>query len=243
MLAFQRFQAEMGRHLRDPRRQPRPAATPARRMAVYRELLYNNLEGFLLACFPITRRILGDRRWPSLVRAFFREARCRTPYFREIPREFLDWLGGRELAGPGWLKELAHYEWVELAVDIMDTAPLPHDPAGDLMAGIPVPAPALMNLSYRWPVHRIGPAYRPRKPEQTHLLVYRDGDDEVQFLELNPLTSALVDLLLEGSLSGLEACRTIAGKLGHANPQPVIDHGARLLAELRAAGALLGVRS
>jgi hypothetical protein len=242
MLAFQRFQAEMGRHLRDPRRQPRPAATPARRMAVYRELLYNNLEGFLLACFPVTRRILGDRRWPSLVRAFFREARCRTPYFREIPREFLDWLSAREPAGPAWLEELAHYEWVELAVDVMDVAPLPHDPAGDPMVGVPVLAPALMNLSYRWPVHRIGPAWRPRKPAPTHLLVFRDGRDEVQFLELNPVAARLVDLLLEGRLSGREACAAIAAGLGHADPQAVIGHGARLLDELRAAGALLGVR-
>jgi hypothetical protein len=243
MLAFQRFQAEMGRHLRDPRRQPRPAATPARRMAVYRELLYNNLEGFLLACFPITRRILGDRRWPALVRAFFREARCQTPYFREIPREFLDWLSAREPAGPAWLEELAHYEWVELAVDVMDVAPPPHDPAGDPMDGIPVLAPALMNLSYNWPVHRIGPAWQPRKPVPTHLLVYRDAADEVQFLELNPVAARLVDLLLEGRLCGREACATIAAGLGHADPQAVIGHGARLLDELRAAGALLGVRA
>lgn len=238
MHAFQHFQREFGRHVRDPRRAPRPAGVPARRMAIYNELLFNNLTGFLDACFPVTRQILGERRWRRLHRAFFRAARCHTPYFREIPREFLDWLPHD--AGPRWLRELAHYEWVELALDVMDAAAPVHDAQGDLMAGRPVLAPALMNLAYAWPVQRIGPDYRPRKPCRTHLLVYRDAGDAVQFLELNPVSARLVDLLLAGQPSGRAACATIAAELGHGDPQPVIAHGAALLAELRTAGALLG---
>lgn len=240
MYAFQQFQQAFGCHLRDPRRAPCPAGVPARRAAIYGELLFNNLTGFLDACYPITHKILGEQRWRRLHRAFFREARCRTPYFREIPREFLDWLPTD--CGPRWLKDLAHYEWVELALDVMETATPPHDPQGDLLAGIPVLAPALMNLAYPWPVQRIGPDYRPRKPRQTHLLVYRNAGDEVQFIELNPVSARLVDLLLTGRLTGRDACTVIAAELGHADPQAVIAHGAALLAELHAAGALLGVK-
>lgn len=241
MHAFQNFQLEFGRHVRDPRHAPRPAGVPARRMAIYNELLFNNLTGFLDACFPITRQILGERRWRRLHRAFFRSARCRTPWFREIPREFLDWLPPD--SGPRWLTELAHYEWVELALDVMDAAIPAHDPRGDLMTGIPVLAPALMNLAYAWPVQRIGPDYRPRKPQSTHLLVYRDADDEVQFIELNPVSARLVDLLQEAGLTGHAACSVIADELGHANPETLIKHGAALLQQLRSAGALLGARS
>lgn len=240
MLAFQQFQQTFGRHLRDPRHAARPAGVPARRAVIYTELLFNNLTGFLDACYPITRKILGEQRWRRLNRAFFREARCQTPYFREIPREFLDWLPHD--SGPRWLKELAHYEWVELALDVMDEDTPPHDPCGDLLAGIPVLTPALMNLAYQWPVQRIGPGYRPRKPCQTHLLVYRDAEDTVRFIELNPVSARLVDLLLVGRLNGRDACATIAAELGHADPQAVIAHGAGLLAELHAADALLGAR-
>lgn len=241
---FQRFQHAFGRHLRDPRGVPRPAGVPARRMAIYRDLLFNNLTGFLDACFPVTRNVLGERRWRRLHRAFFREARCRTPYFREIPREFLDWLSG--FAGqplPPWLKELAHYEWAELALDVMETDTPPHDPQGDLTTGVPVLAPALMNLVYAWPVQRIGRTYRPRKPVATHLLVYRDGEDKVRFVELNTVSSRLVALLLEGRRSGREACLAIAAELGHAQPEAVAGYGAQLLAELCAAGAILGSRT
>jgi len=240
MYAFQQFQHDFGRHLRDPRRAPRPAGVPARRAAIYCELLFNNLTGFLDACYPVTRSVLGAQRWHRLNRAFFREARCQTPYFREIPREFLQWLPAD--CGPRWLKELAHYEWVELALDVMETNTPPHDPRGDLLTGIPVLAPALMNLAYQWPVQRIGPDYRPRKPHQTHLLVYRNAGDAVQFIELNPVSARLVELLLENCHTGRAACTAIAAELGHADPRAVIAHGAALLANLRAAGALLGTQ-
>jgi uncharacterized protein len=240
-LQFQQFQQDFGRHLRDPQRSPRPAGVPARRAAIYGELLFNNLTGFLDACYPVTRSVLGETRWRRLNRAFFREARCHTPYFREIPREFLDWLPAN--TGPRWLKDLAHYEWVELALDVMEATTPPHDPRGDLLAGIPVLAPALMNLAYPWPVQHIGPDYRPRKPRPTHLLVYRDAGDVVQFIELNPVSARLVELLLGNCHTGRSACAAIAVELGHADPQAVIAHGAALLAELRAAGALLGTQA
>jgi hypothetical protein len=242
MLALQKFQYEFGRHVRDPRRQRRPDGVPARRIAIYSELLYNNLEGFLLACFPLTRQIIGDRRWPGVVRAFFREARCQTPYFREIPREFLAWLGTRQVVpGPVWLTELAHYEWVELALDVMETNAVAHDPQGDLLAGIPVFAPARMNLAYTWPVHRIAPQFRPSKPRQTHLLVFRDESDVVQFIELNPVTARLVDLLLDGGLTGHAACCQIAAELGREDIDNLLAGGADVLCQLRQSGAILGI--
>jgi len=245
MHAFQQFQADFGRHIRDPRAAARPAGVPPRRMAIYNELLFNNLIGFLDACYPVTRSVLGERRWRSLNRAFIREARCQTPYFREIPREFLRWLpaAAKKYVGPPWLKDLAHYEWVELALDVMDVATPPHDPRGNLLAGIPVLAPALMNLAYPWPVQRIGPDYRPRKPQPVHLLVFRDRQDTVQFIELNPVSARLVTLLQEGRRTGREACGRMAEEIGHPQPESIVAHGAVVLADLFAAGALLGSQS
>jgi hypothetical protein len=243
-LPFQAFQWALARHLRSPRNAGRPAGVAPRRAGIYRELVRNNLEGFLLACFPVTRTLLGPRRWRRLVSAFFRDARCRTPYFREIPREFLRWLLDTETLPvelPPWSRELAHYEWAELAVDVMETdAPPNHDAADDLMASRPVLAAALMNLAYAWPVHRISRDWRPRKPQATHLLVFRDADDAVQFIELNPVSARLVALLQAEGLTGHAACLRIADELGYPNPDALLFHGAQLLQQLRAAGAILG---
>lgn len=245
---FQEFQLALGRRLRDPRGTERPAGVPARRLAIYEELLFNNVTGFLDSCFPVSRKLLGEKRWRRLNRIFFRDWRSHTPWFREIPREFLRWLTETEILPvrlPRWLAELAHYEWVELALDVMDAPEPPADPDGDLMAGVPVLAPALMNLAYAWPVHRIGPDWRPRKPVQTHLLVFRDRAGMVQFIQLNPVSARLVALLQESGQHGLTgdaACAAIAAELGHPDPTVVAAGGRQILENLRANGAVLGVK-
>lgn len=240
--AFQDFQRAFGRHLRDPHHAPRPPGVPARRMAVYNELLFNNLCGFLDACFPVCRALLGEKRWRRLNRTFYRDWPLHTPWFREIPREFTRYLAEADIAlpRPRWLAELAHYEWIELALDTLD-APLPaHDPAGDLLTSAIALNPASRVLAYAWPVHRIGTDYRPRQPRPTHLVVYRDTDDEIQFTEINPVTARLLALLGEAAHTGESALRQIADELRHPDPAQLRAFGAALLEQLRAQGIILG---
>jgi hypothetical protein len=242
---FQDFQRTFGRHLRDPRRNPRPTGVPARRMAVYNELLFNNICGFLDNCFPVCRATLGEKKWRQLNRSFYRDWPSHTPWFREIPREFVRYLSESTIKQPlpVWLAELAHYEWVELAVDIMD-CPIPsNDSKGNLLIGQPVLNPTLMNLSYQWPVHKIGPDYRPRKPQPTCLLVYRDALDKVQFVASNPVTARLLELLKNNALTGRAACLMIANELQHPAPEALVSHGLAILEQLRQQGVILGTRA
>ena len=139
---LQTFQREFGRHLRDPHHAPRPAGAPARRMAVYNELVFNNICGFLDACFPVSRALLGDARWRRLNRTFQRDWPSLTPWFREIPREFVRYLNECRISQslPAW--------FAELAVDIMDCEPPDHDPAADRMTYAVVLNPARLDLAY-----------------------------------------------------------------------------------------------
>ena len=192
--AFQAFQREFGRYLRDPHHVARPPGLPARRAGIYRDLVFNNLCGFVDTCFPVCRSLLGEPRWRRLCRTFQRDWPLPSPWFRDIPREFVRYLGAADIRQPlpRWLAELAHYEWAELAVDVSDAPIPPCDPAGDLLEHPVVLNPALMNLAYAWPVQRIGPDYRLRQPQPTHLVVYRDAGDRVRFSEVTPVTGRLL---------------------------------------------------
>lgn len=242
---FQQYQYAFAAHIRDPRYAKRPAGTDVRRMRVYNELLFNNIESFLLGCFPVLRKMLGGRRWTRLVRAFFAQHRCHTPYFRQIPDEFLQFLQKHirqaDDGYPEYLLELAHYEWVELMLSVSnrDEALPAYDPLGDLIEQRPLLNPVLANLAYRYPVHRIRPRVKV-EPASTQLLVFRDADMQVRFLEQSAVSARLLALLESGRGSGRDAIERLARELGQADTSRLIGFARSHLEELRAVGAILG---
>lgn len=244
-VALREQQFALSRHLRDPAAAAPPPGIEERRLAIYRDLLYNNLQGLLAGNFPVIRSTLGEDAWQRMVRAFFAGHRSHTPLFTEIGREFVRWLeatpgDGRDT--PPWLAELAHYEWVELALQISDAQPPAGiDAGGDLLDRIPVVSPQAWPLAYRWPVHRIGPDHRPLAPppQPTLLLVRRDDAGEVRFAELSPLAFRLLELLAERRCSGRDSLRALADEAGVALPA-LLAEGEALLQRMRDEGTLLG---
>jgi hypothetical protein len=245
-----RLQRDFAAHIRDPDRYSSPTDVEDRRMAIYRRLFFNNISSLLAGNFPVMRGLYNDERWRRLVREFYAEHHCRTPLFPEVAKEFLRYLQEREGRedDPPFLLELAHYEWVELALSL-DTRELDEvaaDPDGDLLAGQPVLSPLAWALSYTYPVHLIGPEYQPTEPPPgaTHLLVYRNHQDHVKFMLLNDVTRLLLQRLLESpGLTGTEQLLGVAQDIRHPDPQRVVATGAKVLEDLRQRDVLLGTRS
>jgi hypothetical protein len=252
---FIRRQYEFAAHIRNPQQNTAPADIEDRRMGIYRDLFYNNVEGFLSNSFPVLRTLMDDESWHAMARDFFARHQCHSPLFLEIPREFLVYLeqerdGSDDLP---FLSELAHYEWVELALSVTEADETEQQrreaaaraAATDLLDGVPVVSTLAWPLTYRYPVHRISPEFIPSEPgeQATYLLVYRDLDDEVGFIELNPVSARLLALLQgDGDLSGRQALEQIAAELQHPNPEVVIDGGRQILEEWRRHGIVLDSR-
>ncbi len=247
---FRALQRSFAAHIRDPRNVPPPADIEDRRMAIYRDLFFNNISGLLAGTFPVLRRILGNAGWQELIRDYFTRHRAHTPYFLEMPQEFLEYLQderGQRDDDPDWLLELAHYEWVELALAISEDEPdwNPIDRHGDLLGQSPALSPLAWPLSYRYPVHRIGPEFQPDSvPEAaTFLVVYRDPDDKVGFMEINAVTARLLELVQgDDQRSGEDLLATIAAELGQSPDEQFLQAGRKALAELRDRHILLGTR-
>jgi len=216
-------------------------------MKVYNDLLYNNMEGFLLACFPVLRKVLGIRSWSKLVRDFFTVHRCHTPFFRQIPDEFIHYLNnerGERTEDPIFLQDLAQYEWVELMLSVSNKEIewSQVDPQGDVMNGRPYLNPVLSLQSYAFPVHRIGPRFKPNaeQKEETHFAIFRNSEDRVKFILINPVSLRLLSLLQTTQLTGQEALLQIAEELKHPNPGVVLAGGQDILESLRDSQVILG---
>jgi uncharacterized protein len=187
----------MARYLRNPGQELPPVGVEPRRLKIYADLVYNNIEGFISSGFPVLRSLYDEACWHALVRAFIGQHRCHTPYFLEISQEFVQFLMQRYRAlpsDPPFLAEMAHYEWVELALDIAREELPDAVEVADVLTVVPVLSPLAWSLAYRFPVHRIGPGFRPvGAAEPTYLVVYRNREDRVRFMALNATTARLLE--------------------------------------------------
>jgi len=243
---FKAKQQEFAAYIRNPHRNPAPADVPPERMAMYRQLFYNNIDSFLAANFPVLRKLLNGEQWTELAEDFFAKHTNQSPYFSEIPEEFLAYLES-ERHNPDdfpFMLELAHYEWVEMALSIAkDEMTLSSIPDNPLHASIKL-SPLALPLAYQYPVHKIAPGFLPEHPpaQPTFLVVYRDPADEVNFIEITPMTYRLLEIIEQSEGIQTEtALKQVAEELQHPNPDLIINGGLQILQELADKSVIVAV--
>lgn len=199
MKPFQEYQKEFVNYLRDPENQQRPSYAAKERIKVYEELLFNNVNGFVETAFPVLQSIIPTDDWKPLVRRFFIEHHCASPFFIEISKQFVDFLAASEqplLSQFPYLIMLAHYEWLELSVSVRDETN--GDPLQEMLdtKSLLTLANTAEPASYQFPVHKISAENAHDEASVTpmtqpvYLVIYRKhGVSEVNFLEVNAVTA------------------------------------------------------
>jgi hypothetical protein len=201
-MGFKTVQQQFAKSIRDPKQgQTLFPEIEARRLNIYQELFFNNVKGFVSSGFPVLKSLYSDTVWDALVRQFFIEHACHSPYFLDISEEFLTFLTkGYEPkeSDPPFLLELAHYEWIELVISIRQANEDEQRVAPDAFVSTPLHLTSLaMVVSYAYPVHQLCAEFTSAEPSAArhYFVVYRDSEDNVQFVELNAITAVLLDTL------------------------------------------------
>lgn len=249
---FQEKQYAFAAHIRDPQHVPAPDGIEDRRMAIYRELFFNNIRSLLSNMFPVLDKLHDDDKWRRLIRRFMQKHSAQTPYFLELPAEFLGFLQNEyepEDDDFPFLVELAHYEYIELALSVSEASNDPEgvDPEGDLLSGTPVKSVLAWVYAYFYPVHRISPDFLPTEPadQPVYLAVYRASNDKVGFLELNPAMAGLLNAIEENEAgkTGESLLRELAASISYPDVEAFIEHGRAALEEMRTLEILTGTRT
>lgn len=238
MSSFQYVQRELTQFIRDPERCAGPEGIEARRLDIYRGLFFNNINSFLSNGFPVCRSLYSEADWDAMVRDFMIQHQCSSPYFLKIAEEFLDYLqvqrSGLDI-DPPFLVELAHYEWVELALDVAEEElSLKCDAPKDLLSNHLSLSPLAWSLAYHFPVHLISSDNQPSQAgsEPTYIVVYRNRADRVEFLEINAVTARLLTLFDdETRQTGISALSIIADEL-ESNLESLLGFGRELVEQL-----------
>ncbi len=251
--SFQQTQGAFAAHIRHPQLHQAPEHIEDRRLEIYRNLFFNNIESFLASGFPILKSLMvgnkgGEENWTNMVRDFIHRHQSHSPYFLQISEEFLAYLQQEYQPrpnDPGFMLELAHYEWVELALDV-STAEIPTDiqQQGNVLDDHPIPSPTAWRFIYQYPVHRIGSEFQPQEPgpEVTALIVYRSTALQIGFMESNPVTLRLLEILESEQISGRAAIIKLATEIEHPEPGKLFEFGTDLLLELKNQEIICGFR-
>ncbi len=247
---FQDVQKVFSAHIRNPQVNPKPQDIEERRMAIYRDLFYNNVAGFIENSFPVIYSLLPKKKWHRMVRCFFSEHTAHSPYFSDISKEFVNYLSESSpdiLKDYPFLKELAHYEWVELALAILDENidDIHCDDSNDFLSGIPVLSPLAWPLVYEYDVHHISANYCPKDKSELpiFIVVYRDRENDVEFLEINAMTFRMLQIIQENSkYTGQDVFEQILKELPQFNQKQIFDNGLNTLWQLNQRDIILGTK-
>lgn len=238
---FLAIQAGFTRWLRHPDSAPAPVGIARLRLETYRELLFNNVTSFSEITFPVAQGLLPPALWTRLTQGFFADHECHSPFFYDISLQFRDYVAGLdwpELAAYPWLQELLHFEWMELAADIAETADplpgrpgLPSDPDAPLRLNVPV-----WPLAYQWRVHawRADTPADALTPSPVALLLWRDDQLDLRTHEVAPAAAFVVELLIapEASHSLNSLAATLQQAAGLASTADALALVRTLLSDL-----------
>ncbi|MER2491426.1 HvfC family RiPP maturation protein [Catenovulum sediminis] len=197
MHKFQQVQLDFAKTIRNPLNSGKCSTLPEQRVAVYQELFINNMQDSLTTVFPVLAKIYGEVNWPKVVRQFFQIHKSRSPYFSDLASEFIDFLSEEydSKDAPPFYLYLAHYEWLELSIAIKQ-ASYKRSKIKNLETQFFVLSDVAQMVSYPFPVHKITVDYQPQaEQDTTYLVVYRDFNERVQFLEINAVLAFTLDLV------------------------------------------------
>lgn len=176
-------------------RGPYSALKKAEREKIYYHLLRANLHEVLANIYARLIEHLGSENWAFLLDEFLREHTATTPYFYQLPDEFLSflWHNKARYGQWPWLWALAHFEWMELVATVADEI-LPEPNAVLLRC-----SPLAYYCQYDYAVHPLDKEYTDLA-QRTHPwqgIVYRNRQHEVLWFVLEPWSAHLLQAILQ----------------------------------------------
>ena len=222
------------------------ASIGGERLLVYRSLVHNRLLNAIREFVPRAAARRGREPLRSDFASFMELQGPRSPYLRDVPGEFVAWVGERWAADAGvsqWLAELARHELLELDVR--------NDPrGGEPATGVELALDRTLAfdgsarlMRYAFAVHRLPADVDDRsEPERrsTDLLVFRDARNKVRYLELTPWAGLVLAQSLVARRPLAESLQLAAAAIGEPLDDDKLGKAAMLFAELTDAGVLLG---
>ena len=196
------IQNELAAYCRDGEMRDITGADPER-LRHYRRLVYNVMYGLLEKAFPVTKSIISESQFKSLVSKYMTEHDAKVSQVCLVPGEFYSFL---EQSPPDvmtefpYIMDLLKMEWTEILVHNREDKNIPafNDELPSLNDRLIInPDFEILNLEY--PVFKGDWERITLEKGGYRLLVFRNIESfKVHFIEISPLYSDLIEMLMDG---------------------------------------------
>lgn len=169
----------------------------------YRRLVYNVIDDTLSTAYPLSKKLLLEEEWNTLVQDFFSSVNCSSPQIWTMPRELVEFLEDSDyvlVQKYPFLVELLHFEWLEIEVYMMEDAPVvPYKVEGDFQVETLYLNPELRILALSYPVHtKVAKEIDEADKGQYFVTVHRHPmNGKAIFTEVNYAHLLLIDSLMQ----------------------------------------------
>lgn len=166
----------------------------------YRRLVYNVIKDTLKTAYPLTRKLIGKKRWKKAVAYFFENHKCETPQIWKLPIEFCTYYTGNLLPFKKefpFIKELLQYEWLEIEVFMMEDLSIEKfkiETSSKEEALIPNPEIKILPLQY--PIH-IKKIKQITENDKGQYFVTIHRDYNTKQIKFNDLSYPFVEMLIK----------------------------------------------
>lgn len=173
------------------------------RLHNYRRLIYTIYWDALSDAYPIAKSILKEDQWDKMVDDFISECACNEPQLFRMPYSLIGFAEHKSYAEAfslPYLLDLLLFEWIEIEVHSMKDLPektllsITKVEDGHLEFN---PYFSLIKLNY--PIHQLKKQNIDQLKGEYFLLIYREKNGTVQYMELNGFTANLIEQLSANS--------------------------------------------
>lgn len=176
---FQKLFADSIRRIKTPV----PEQLDPRGLSIYRRLIHNNIRQFLELCFSDSKLLVDATYWQQLQQRFVAEATLQSPFFNDIPQQFLEYVNKipEEDRPANAILEMMDFEVELLKVEITIT-PEVNEVWGTDTLLVWSPAACLKECQFDF----ISSNLTEYKEGKTYVIIWRNREDDVcyQSLEL-----------------------------------------------------------
>jgi len=224
-------------HIKNPQAHPFDGGIEERRLKIYRDLFFNNILGFLSSGFPVLESLYSEQQWQVLARKFFIEHTCRSPYFIDISKEFVEYLSSEYAltdSDPAFMLELAHYEWLELDISVRQSSQINKVWDGHSQITQVQMSDLASLVSYRYPVHQVRSDFQPTQAiDVVYLVIYRDTTDDVNFTLVNAVSAHLLNIITQQGMASIDSLgKTMIAAMPQLDVQQITESLQQVIKQL-----------